>query len=205
MSTIDISLTTLIDFVGKSGTPRLTCVREARARYDEDYHPAKDYWRGLRTAVVDAHRPGGDIADLASLPRQVAKSRAELYAQGVVGYRKFLGRKSINWFEPQAGDWIAHGLRVRLNPELGLVIDGVPRHVKLYLKQEPALRRATVQPLLYLLGLVPPGAHGATPLVVDVQRGNSYAPDAKTPSVGPLLAGEAAAFTAMWRDLDRAA
>lgn len=72
------------------------------------------------------------------------------------------------------------------------------------MKQEP-LRRVSVQPLLYLLSLLPPGVHGATPLVVDVQRGKCFSPDARTPSVGPLLAGEAAAFAAMWRDLDRAA
>jgi hypothetical protein len=204
MSTIDISLTTLIDFVGKSGTPRLTCVREARARYDEEYHPAKDYWRGLRNGIVGAHQPGGSIDDLAALPSRVAESKAAPYAQGVAGYRRFLGRKSVSWFEPHAGEWMAHGLKVRLNPELGLVVDGVPFHVKLYLKQEP-LRRVAVQPLLHLLGHVAPGPFGATPLVVDVQRGKPFVPDARTSRVGPLMAGEAAAFAAMWRDLDRAA
>lgn len=127
MSTIDISLTTLLDFAGKSGTPRLTCVREARARYDEDYHPAKDYWRGLRNGIVGAHQPGGCLDDLASLPGRVTEAKAAaLYAQGVAGYRRFLGRKSVSWFEPQAGAWVAHGLRVWLNPELGLLIDGTP-------------------------------------------------------------------------------
>ena len=204
MSTIDISLTTLIDFVGKSGTPRLTCVREAHARYEEEYHPAKDYWRGLRNGIIGAHQPGGSIADLAALPHRVAESKTALYAKGVAGYRRFLGRKTVSWFEPQAGDWLAHGLRVRLNPELGLVVDGIPYHVKLYLKQEP-LRRPAVQPMLHLLGHVARGPLGAAPLVVDVQRGRAFAADARTPLVGPLLAGEAAAFAAMWRDLDRAA
>jgi hypothetical protein len=204
MPTIDISLTTLIDFVGKSGTPRLTCVREAHARYDDAYHPAKDYWRGLRNGIVGAHQPGGTTDDLAALPGRVTEAKAALYAQGVAGYRRFLGRKSVSWFEPQSGEWVAHGLRVRLNPELGLVIDGAPHHVKLYMKREP-LRRVSVQPLLYLLSQVPAGPSGATPLVVDVQRGKGFAPDARTQRVGPLLAGEAAAFVAMWRDLDRAA
>jgi len=39
----EISLTTFVDFVIASGTPRLTCVRNAKKQYGEYYQPAFDY------------------------------------------------------------------------------------------------------------------------------------------------------------------
>ena len=53
----DISLTDFVDFVIKSGTPKLTKVRAIKNR--PEYEPAIDYWRQLREGIKDFHRVGG--------------------------------------------------------------------------------------------------------------------------------------------------
>jgi len=53
----DISLTDFVDFVIKSGTPKLTKVRAIKNR--PEYEPAIDYWRQLREGIKDFHRAGG--------------------------------------------------------------------------------------------------------------------------------------------------
>ena len=204
MPPIEISLTTLMDFVGKTGPPRVTCVREAHARYATDYHPMMDFWRPLREAVAIAHQSGGTLATLDTLPGRVSERKREHYRNGVEGYRKFIRNRQIGWFQAASSLWSAHGLSVKINPELGLVIDGRAHHVKLYLRKEP-LQRPAAQSILYLLGQLPAGEHDATPLVLDVLRAKSFEPNRRTERMGPLLEGEAAAFVAMWHGVDQAA
>jgi hypothetical protein len=126
MAALDVSLTTFVDFVSKSGTRRLTCVREARSQYEEDYHPAKDYWRGLRNAIVNLHQDDRPREDLGGLLGRVPSRKVDRYTECVTGYKKFMGRRAFEWFEPPHTRWEARGLNVRVNPELGLRIDGTP-------------------------------------------------------------------------------
>lgn len=193
-----------MDFVGKAGPPRVTCVREAHARYATDYHPMMDFWRPLREAIAVAHQPGGTFATLDALPGRVSERKFEYYTNGVEGYRKFVRNRQIGWFQAASTIWTAHGVSVKVNPELGLVIDGRAHHVKLYLRKDP-LRREAAQSILFLLGQLPPTETDASPLVLDVLRAKSFEPNNKTHRMGPLLEGEAAAFAAMWRSIDQAA
>ena len=205
MSALDISLTTFIDFAAKSGTRRITCVREARALYDQDYHPARDFWRGLRQAIIALHQGDGARADLDALLLRVPSRKSERYEQSIAGYKRFLGRHELSWFEPPHTRWDSGNLSVRVNPELGLLIDGEPHLVKLYMKQA-SIAKFEMDAMLYLLRQsTPPHLDGATPLVVDVARGKSFRPTREISELGALLDGEAAAFVAMWREFDAAA
>jgi len=50
-----ISLTTFVDFVIKSGTPRITYVRKTKQLYGQGYSPARDFWKPLRDRIVEMH------------------------------------------------------------------------------------------------------------------------------------------------------
>src|SRR5438046_71606 len=100
-----ISLTDFVDFAIKSGTPKLTKVREVKNRHG--YEPALDYWKHLREGIQDFHRKAGtskaaldDILRSLQNPKKLGR-----YSAAIKGYKKFIGRKNIQWFEPLSSDW----------------------------------------------------------------------------------------------------
>lgn len=53
---IEISLTDFVDFVCKSGTAKLTKVRQIKER--DDYSPKTDFYKALREGVIENHETG---------------------------------------------------------------------------------------------------------------------------------------------------
>jgi hypothetical protein len=116
----EIYLTDFVDFVIRAGTPKLTKVREIKTR--PDYSPAVDFWKPLREALVEFHKNGKPFDDLTGTIADPNKLRR--YPDAIRAYRKFSRNKQIEWFEPPSGVWNAPDLRVRVNPELGLRLNG---------------------------------------------------------------------------------
>lgn len=196
-----ISLTDFVDFVIKSGSPKLTKVREVKGR--DDYHPAFDFWKPLRDGIVAFHESG--TTNKKSLDDIVAdlkdKKKVVRYRDCVKGYKKFLGKKNVKWFKPQSAVWQSSDVEVRVNPELGLVINGVPHLIKLHFKAE-VLSKARVSCVLLLMdqALKSP-KKGVSYAVLDVPKGNLYASGTPDLTLLPLLVGEAASFANMWQQL----
>ena len=51
---MEISITTFVNFVLANGPRRLTEVKRAKALYDADYSPARDFYKPLREIIVAA-------------------------------------------------------------------------------------------------------------------------------------------------------
>jgi hypothetical protein len=198
----DISLTDFVDFVIKSGTPKLTKVRQLKAR--GKYNPAHDFWRGMRKGIRAWHETDGsdlsaldcivdDCEDIKKLPR---------YAAALRGYRRFIGRRHVTWFDPPWEDWKHGSLRVRVNPELGLKIDGVPHVVKMYFKDERLTKLRTGAVLALMEAAVRTKAPARAKMaVLEVSSGKLYPASADTAMALPLLRGEAASFTEIWNSV----
>lgn len=195
----EISLTDFVDFVISSGTPKLSKVRQIKTR--GDYQPAFDFWKQLREGISAFHvsrsankgdldRIGASLTDTKKVTR---------YSEGIRAYKSFLGRKQIDWFEPPSGRWGPRELTIRVNPELGLNINGVPNIVKLYFKSEPLSRRRTDTVILLLHAALSrqarPGTHYA---ILDVPRAKLYEDASPDLSLLPLLSGEATSFITIW-------
>lgn len=197
----EISLTDLVDFVAKSGTPRLTHVRKIKAR--GDYSPAEDFWRRLRLNIVEHHstgQPNRDSLD-ETLENLADPKKRRNYEAAIRSYKSFLGRKRIQWFQPNSTRWSAGGLTVRINPELGLVINGARHHIKLYFKADPISKsKADMILLLMEQNLINKQTNDHFCLL-DVQRGKMFSSTSPDASVMPLLVGEATAFAAIWDHL----
>jgi hypothetical protein len=198
----EISLTDFVDFVIKSGTPKLTKVRYLKQR--PAYNPAFDYWKQMREGIQEMHRSGNATrAELNAIVEGLDNNKkVGRYRAAVNGYAKFLGRRRITWFEPPASDWVQQSLTVRVNPELGLKIGDDPYLVKLYFKDE-ALTSARVTIVLDMMSLVlssksPPGTRMA---VLDVSNGRLLCDTNGSADTVVLLQGEAAAFVEMWKRL----
>lgn len=189
-----VSLTYFLDFVHKSGTPRLTVVRNFKKR--PDYDPATDYYMPLRKEIVRMHGAGDPKTVLDEFTANVHAKKKANYATAVAGYKKFLGKKTASWFDPPKGKWSGGGIDVSVNPEVGLEIDGVRFVLKLYFKRDK-LAKNKMEIINHLMAktLTDP-KQPMTFGVVDM-RGGKLITAVTDPDLPALLKGEAAAFAAM--------
>jgi hypothetical protein len=193
-----ISLTDFVDFVATAGTQKLTKVRTVKNR--PKYLPAFDYWRALREGIKEFHRKGarnkGDLDRVASGVSDPTKHAR--YMAVLQEYKRFLGRKKIAWFDPPSLDWSYDGLIVRINPELGLRIDGVSYVVKLYFKKE-TLSRNRVAVVLDMMNAALAGkGEDMRVAVLDVPAGKLITASGPSPQINALLESEAASFLQLW-------
>jgi hypothetical protein len=132
---MNISLTSFVDFATKSGMAQITKTREILKQEQEGYAPYSDFYKKVREGIISYHQSGGgDKKQLDGLCRNLSDERKRLHFEAIVkGYKRFLGRKEIEWFDPPSSPWTVGNLTVRVNPELGLVLKGRPTVVKLYL------------------------------------------------------------------------
>ena len=90
---IKVSLTDFVEFAIKSGSPKLTKVRQVKFR--GDYHPAQDFWKPLREEIVQLHQQRRPKNDLDRFLRTLSDAKKHIrYTECVRGYKRFLGRKS---------------------------------------------------------------------------------------------------------------
>ena len=199
----EISLTDFVNFVTRIGSARLTLVREIRSR--GDYDPIRDFWRDLRDGLVTSHRDGLiDKHDLDELVNKQPEPRREHYRAAVAGYKRFLGRKSAVWFEPQPVMWQREDLGIRVNPELGLLLNGQRTVIKLHFRSR-SLSKRQIECILLLMedALRPTSQPGDRFAVLDVQSGKLFVSEDPRWGLRPFLVGEAQAFLTMWREIDR--
>ena len=198
---IEISLTDFVDFVAKSGTPRLTHVRNIKSR--GTYDPAEDFWRAMRNRIVEFHRTGGtDKKVLKKLALNQADSRkTHNYSKAAMGYSKFLGRKRVEWFEPPTTLWQKGSLAIRINPELGLIINGTRHIIKLYFKGTPLGKNKADMLLLLMSDSLFDAEDHDQSAIIDVQRSRLLSALEPSGNLMPLLKGEALAFQTIWNEL----
>jgi hypothetical protein len=197
----DISLTDFVDFVISAGTPRLTKVQQIKSR--PEYSPAFDFWKPLREALRDYHRSGSQNKnDLNNVLIELSDpKKTRRYPAAIMAYKKFLGRKRITWFDPPSDLWTFSGLGVRVNPELGLCINGQNYIIKLYFKDE-APTKNRLQTVLQMMHstLSSQVTNGAAMAVLDVANGKLTSNTAQ-PNIAILIQGEASAFVQMWNSI----
>lgn len=193
-----ISLTDLVDIVSKSGTPKASKVAQVKVR--PDYEPAFDFYKSLREKIIDLHRKGQDKRGLTAFLGSVLDPRKKTnYPEVVEGYKKWWGRKKIAWFEPPRAVYAQSGVEIFVNPELGLEIDGVPRLIKLYFKDDP-LSKLRIDLITVLMELALRGECKNKEImsVLDVRSAKLFqlsAPVAKTKAV---VDAELAYIATLW-------
>jgi hypothetical protein len=196
-----VSLTYFVDFVMKSGTPKLSVARDFKER--DKYEPFTDFYKNMRGALVEAHK---DATPKKALDRFLAsvqdEKRRKVYPAIVKGHKRFLGRKSVRWFQPPTTAWRIGSLDLSVNPEVGLIIDDVPHIIKLYFK-EGRLVANRVASIVHLMTVaLTPIVPGSVCGLLDVRRSKLHVLRAPKPGLNALLEGEAAAFFAMASNLE---
>jgi hypothetical protein len=201
-----IYLTDFVDFVARSGQPKLTKVQELFTR--PEYHPATDFYKPLRDGLREHHRQGGIRAEvrllLPSLTTDAKKQ--DSYTLRLSQYHRFWGRRALTWFEPVASFWQHAGLHVKVAPHLGLLIDGVPHLIQVWFR-EPTLKPTQVQLILSLMELqLGPHVQAGTVLgLLQLNTGKLHVAGTRRPDLDLLLAGEADSFLRIWDGLEQRA
>lgn len=198
---IELSLTDFVDFVCKSGSTKLTKVKQIKNR--EDYSPATDFYKALREGIQDIHRKNGKKKELKIILEKVSDpKKIKNYIESIDGYKKFWGRKEPVWFEPPMKHWIVSELDVRINPELGLEFDDKKYLIKLYFKNDKLSKEKITQVLTLmeseLRSKVDPDVNMA---ILDVKNGKIFIKEDRDLTLLPLLKGEAMNFEIIWDGL----
>lgn len=197
----EISLTDFVDFVIKAGSPKLTKVRELLTR--GGYFPAFDYWKQLREHIAETH---GGTAQIGSILSGIDPKKKRRYDAALTGYKKFLKRiGDAAYFAPPCERWAHSGLTVKVNPELGLLIEGKRYVIKLYFKDEEPTPHRLNAVLALMKDSVKKGRfEDVTVAVLDVAKGKMITGTKENShEYSILLAGEAAAFMTMWTAMSR--
>ena len=143
---MEISITTFVNFVLANGPRRLTEVKRAKALYEAEYSPAKDFYKSLREIIIAAAQQdlsARNTCDLIhSILGGVDARKLGHYQECIAGYKRWLGRKRIVWnkaFVSEGSKWAWDQLIVRVNPELGVSVNGKPHILKLHFKSKGSL------------------------------------------------------------------
>jgi hypothetical protein len=195
-----VSLTYFVDFVLRTGTPKITGVREYKTHKDDVY---SDFYRPIREGILTMHRRGGCESTLDEiLAKQGDEKKRRIYPHVAAGYRKFLAAGEKRWFSPPQGEIQLGPLAVNLNPEVGFMIGRKPHLVKLYFRQEPLTSKRSA----IVLALFAAGLGNAYPehafAMLDVQRGKLHTTESPpNPRLEVLLRGEAASFSTIYAEV----
>ena len=196
-----ISLTDFVDFLAKSGIPKLSHVRHLKSR--GDYSPAEDFWRQLHDGIIEFHKSGQTNKKLLDgiCGAVTDKKKRANYLNAVRQYKSFLGRKNVKWFKPPHTKWRHGKLSVAIEPDLGLIINGNRHIVTLYFKGTP-LTIAKAEMYLVMMENSRSSAKPTDALaILDVQRKKLISSTSPSHTLVPLLEGEAQAFTTVWTQI----
>ena len=193
-----ISLTDFVDIVSKAGRPKATKVRQVKER--PEYEPAFDFYKALREHLAENHRNGGTKATVSEvLVTLTDPKKIKNYPALVDGYKKWWGRKMLDWFNPPRGTFSANGFDIIVNPELGLRINGERHIIKLYLKSD-ALTTFKTEIIIDLLehqlrSQVAPTDKFA---VLDVRESKLFSEGPHDPASVPIINAEVAYIASIW-------
>ncbi|MEV6926385.1 hypothetical protein AB0M46_18060 [Dactylosporangium sp. NPDC051485] len=188
-------------YIGRTGPRKATFVGGLR-RQRESGHGFNPHGQLVKALKADIRfRTGGTY--LNTVVEQVSARWKPLYEALVPGALQYLESLAMPVEVAPTRDALCMigALPVKINPHFGLRYpDGHGEAVRLHFDEDPPLDLAAVA-TLHLMGrhmdqVLP----NATPVMVDVRRGEVLRPDpsVKADEVERWLAGEAAAFAAMW-------
>ncbi len=183
-----LSLTTFVDIVSASGIPKSTKTRNALKQ--NDYHPAKDYYKQIRERIISLHEKNKTKQYLENLNHSLNnENKRNNYSEIIAQYVKWMGNKKFNWFDPPYGLYEKEKISVRVNPELGLAINGKEHIIKLYFKSDK-LSKAKADIIMGIMGecLQTKG----TMSVLDVRRGKLFVPTKSIPMLRQTVDAEIA-------------
>lgn len=200
---IRITLTEFMDFIKKSGEPKVNHVRQIKNERMTEYSISHDYWSQFRKNVVRMLKKEESNEYLKELLESVSEDKRSNYQRAINGFLLFKGKKKFVWHQPPKKQVLIGDVKVSLNPEIGYSYRGNTYYVKLFIRTNDILEKKHAKLILCLMNdkmsdKLMDNVHFA---VLDVMRGKLHTFDKKDPKVNALLRAEAKSFASMWNEM----
>ncbi|WP_213450536.1 hypothetical protein [Rhizomonospora bruguierae] len=190
-------------YVNRTGPAKATFVGGLRRQRERGsgFNPHGPLVKALK-ADIQFRTGGTHLEQVAQTVKPRWRPLYEALTGGARAYLASLGDPSQVWLT-RTHDALAvvGGLAVKVNPHLGLrYADGRCEVVRLHFDEQPPSRETVTATLHLLASQAERVLPHAEPVLVDVRRGEVHRldPAVKPADVERWLAGEAAAFSAMW-------
>lgn len=191
----NVSLTYFVDFVLKSGSPKLTVVQNFKRQ--GEYDPQTDFYKPFREKLLRALRSGGQVSAMAPWIDTVHAKKRPAYREALAGVHKVLGRKSVKWFDPPRTNYSLGPMTLTVNPELGLALGDRELVLKLYLKEDKLVKNRADLIVHLLRESLGRRSDCVEFGVLDARAGKLFCATPTAANLQALLAGEAASFATM--------
>lgn len=198
---IKITLTDFVDFVLLSGRKKLNKVREIKGR--KGYEPMTDYYKVIRDKIVYVLKNDKPITDIEKIIHTTSDVKKRGNFKSIYdGFKKFIGRKEIEFIEPPKDKFIYKELSMSLNPEIGLMIKGIPHVIKLYFKKDK-IEKDKIHSIISLMEseLKDDVEKDTEFAVLDINQSKLFYKDKRVLDYMPLIEGEAESFIKMWKTI----
>ncbi|MEV4638829.1 hypothetical protein AB0J80_15895 [Actinoplanes sp. NPDC049548] len=190
-------------YVARTGPAKATFVGGLRRQRERrtGFNPHSQLVKALKADI--AFRTGGSyLTGVVDLVKPRWKPLYEAVSAGALTYLHSLGDpETVSLAQTREALASVGPLAVKINPHFGLrYADNHREAVRLHFDEEPPTPEALTATLHLMARHMDQILPNADPVVVDLRRGTTHRidPGAKTGDVERWLAGEAAAFTAMW-------
>jgi hypothetical protein len=190
-------------YVARTGPAKATFVGGLRRQRERrsGFNPHSQLVKALKADI--AFRTGGSyLAGVADLVKPRWKPLYESVTAGATTYLHSLGDPAqVGLAQTRDALATVGPLAVKINPHFGLRYDDGHREaVRLHFDEDPPTAEAVTATLHLMARHADQVLPNAEPVLVDVRRGATHRlnPSTRAGDVERWLAGEAAAFTAMW-------
>ena len=200
---IRITLTEFVNFINSSGMKKMTIVSAAKTKHEEQEGNPFDYWKDFKDEVKRLLKRKGNKEDLWEFVENVREEQRENYNQMINGYLKFWKPTRMEWVNPVKKMANIGGVKMILNPEIGVKWQGKDYMIKLYLKDKESLDKRHADIILALMEseLRDKVDDSVEFGILDVKRGKLFLHVDNDPRLLILLKTEGMEFAEMWKEL----
>lgn len=190
-------------YVDRTGPAKATFVGGLRRQRERGsgFNPHGQLVKALK-ADIQFHTGGTHLASVVDIVKPRWRALYEAVSPGALRFLESLGDpKSVDLAQTRDALGMLGGLPVKINPHFGLRYDdGRAEAVRLHFDEQPPSDEAVLATLHLMARHMDQVLPHAEPVLVDLRRGRAYRPDpaVKPDQVERWLAGEAAAFSAIW-------
>lgn len=200
---IKISMTEFVNFVNSSGMSKMTIVQNAKMKHEEEEKNPFDYWRDFKDEVQKQLKRQGKKEDLKELTEKVREDVRDNYNIMISGFLKFWKPTRMRWVKPVNRVASIAGIRLIVNPEIGIQWQGKEYMIKLFLKANENLDKRHADIILAMMEKVLRDKvnDDVEFAILDVRRGKLFTYTNNDPRLLILLKSEAREFADMWKEL----
>lgn len=188
-----VGLNNFLRFISVTGISKVNQVMEAL----QDYRDWKDFYKDFREAAILAIASKNTRRLEALVSNLSDERKARHYAICLEGLKQWISKTNYRFVSrPRSASWTSGEIRISVNPEMILEIDGETYVVKLYMAKEQ-LSQLARKAYAWLIGET--HKNGSTPAILEVRKGKLIPCQAPNRRIGQWIKGEVAAFVALWK------